>query len=328
MGKRELVLIAVFVVLGIGLYEFTAPPPPPGSEGVSLSGIFRNIRRTVHGSRDSASADSAQTAPVDASVKELRVNFARWNDMTVAGEDRTDVAAEMHATARGFNPTEAKAAAEAFRLRLERVGDALVVSLDNSPAQAQPRNSNIAQLSIVLKVPKRLTLRMEPHTGRLIAGKLAGADITGSRGETRIIGFTGRVALTHSGGSLEIEDVPSLKLNARNSHGTVKHVNGPMAVDSMGGDLTVSDVVGPLEIESRNSHDLQPRGDPRDRAAGRLHARRGDDRRPDQCGRWRDHAVRGQRSARGRPGSRRRPHPDAPRHARQHYGAEACGQVT
>src|SRR5258708_9846494 len=113
MGKRELVLIAVFVVLGIGLYEFTAPPPPPGSEGVSLSGIFRNIRRTVHGSRDSASADSAQTAPVDASVKELRVNFARWNDMTVAGEHRTDVAPEMHATARGVNPTQAKPAAYA-----------------------------------------------------------------------------------------------------------------------------------------------------------------------------------------------------------------------
>jgi hypothetical protein len=253
MGKRELVLIAVFVVLGIGLYEVTAPPPPPGSEGVSLSGIFRNIQRTVHGSRDTASADSAQTVPVDANVKELRVSFARWNDMTVAGEDRTDIAAEMHATARGFNPTEAKAAAEATSLKLERVGDALVVSLDNSPARALPRNSNIGQLSIVLKVPRRLTLRMEPHTGRLIVGKLAGADIMGSRGETRVIGFTGRVALTHSGGSLEIEDVPSLKLNARNTHGTVKHVNGPMAVDSMGGDLTISDVVGPLEIESRNS---------------------------------------------------------------------------
>src|SRR5258708_27822272 len=133
MGKRELVLIAVFVVLGIGLYEFTAPPPPPGSEGVSLSGIFRNIRRTVHGSRDSASADSAQTAPVDASVKELRVNFARWTGMTAAGEDRTDVAAGLPATSRGFPPTEAQAAAEATSLQLERAADALVLSLGNSP---------------------------------------------------------------------------------------------------------------------------------------------------------------------------------------------------
>jgi hypothetical protein len=253
MGKRELVLIAVFVVLGIGLYEFTAPPPPPGSEGVSLSGIFRNIRRTVHGSRDSASADSAQTAPVDANVKELRVNFARWNDMTVAGEDRTDVAAEMHATARGFNPTEAKAAAEAFRLKLERVGDALVVSLDNSSARALPRNGNIGQLAIGLKVPRRLTLRMEPHIGRLIAGKLAGAEIMGSRGETRVTEFTGRVVLTHNSGALDVEDVPSLKLNARNSRGTVKRVGGPMAVDTIGGELTISDVAGPLEIEGRNT---------------------------------------------------------------------------
>jgi hypothetical protein len=253
MGKRELVLVAVFVVLGIGVYQVTAPPPPPGSEGVSVSGIFRNIRRTIHGSRDAASADSAQTVPVDASVKELRVNLSRWNDITVEGEDRTDVAAEMHATARGFDPAEAKAAAEASRLKLERVGGALVVSLDNSPARALPRSSYISQMAIVLKVPRRLTLRMEPHTGLLIAGKLAGADIIGSRGETRIIGFTGRVAVTHSGGSLEIEDVPSLKLNARGAHAILKHINGPMAVDSMGGDLTISDVVGPLEIECRNT---------------------------------------------------------------------------
>src|SRR5258708_29854323 len=100
MGKRELVLIVVFVVLGIGVYEVTAPPPPPGSEGVSFSGIFRNIRRTIHGSRDSASADSAQTVPVDANVKELRVNFARRNDMTVAGGKSAPLTSDLQCHAR------------------------------------------------------------------------------------------------------------------------------------------------------------------------------------------------------------------------------------
>ena len=83
MGKRELVLIAVFVVLGIGVYQLTAPPPPAGSEGISFSGIFRNMKREIQGSRESATADSQQTVPVDAALRELRVNVARNSDITL-----------------------------------------------------------------------------------------------------------------------------------------------------------------------------------------------------------------------------------------------------
>ncbi len=159
----------------------------------------------------------------------------------------------MHATARGFDQAEAKAAANATTLKVERVGDALVVSLDNSAARSLPRNSGISQMMIVLKVPRRLALRVEPHVGRLVASQLAGAEVMGSRGETRLVGFAGRVALTQSGGPLEVEDVSSLKLNARNSRGTVKNVAGAVTVDAIGGDLTIRDIVGPLEIEARNT---------------------------------------------------------------------------
>jgi len=122
MGKRELVLIVAFVLLGICVYQFTAPPPPPGSEGISVSGIFRNMKRGIRGARESASADSTQTIPVGADVTALRVNIVRPGDLTVAGEDRADIAAELHVTARGYDQAEAKAAADATKLRIERSG--------------------------------------------------------------------------------------------------------------------------------------------------------------------------------------------------------------
>jgi hypothetical protein len=253
MGKRELVLISVFVVLGICVYQVTAPPPPPGSESFSFGGIFQNMKRGIQGSRESAQADSQQTVPVDGSLRELRVNITRSSDLTVAGEDRADVSAEFHVTARGFDQPEAKAAAEATKLKLEQVGDALVVSLDNSAARSMPRNSNIAQMVILLKVPRRLALRMEPHAGRLIVSRIAAAEIMGSRGDTNVIGLAGRLVLTHSGGPLEIDDVPALKLNARNSRGSVKQVKGPMTLDAIGGELTISEIAGPLEVEARNT---------------------------------------------------------------------------
>jgi hypothetical protein len=253
MGKRELVLIAVFVVLGFGVYQVTAPPPPPGSEGISFSGIFQNMKRGIQGSRESATGDSQQTLPVDAALREVRVNVSRQSDLTVTGEDRQDVSAEFHVTARGFDQAEAKTAANATKLKVEQVGDALVVSLDNSAARSLPRNSNIREMVILLKVPRRLALRVEPHNGRLVASRIAAAEIMGSRGETRLMGLAGRLVLTHSGGTLEIDDVPSLKLNARNSRGTVKHVNGPMTLDATGGELAISEIAGPLEIEARNT---------------------------------------------------------------------------
>jgi hypothetical protein len=253
MGKRELVLILVFVVLGIGVYQLTAPPPPPGSEGISLSGIFRGMKRGVSGARESATADSQQTAAVDASLRELRVNINRSNDLTVTGEDRTDVVAEMHTTARGYDQAEAKAAANAIALKLERIGEALVVRLDTAATRNLPKNSGMFQMVIVLKVPKRLALRVEPHTGRLVVSHLAAAEIMGSRGETRLTAVAGRVVLSHSSGALEIADVASLKLTARNSRGTVKQVKGATTVDSTGADLAFADIVGPLEVEARNS---------------------------------------------------------------------------
>jgi hypothetical protein len=253
MGKRELVLIVVFVVLGVGVYHLTAPPPPPGSEGVSFSGIIGKMKREIQGNRATGKAESQQAAPVDPGVKELRLNIPRASDITILGEDRNDVAGEMLVSARGYNEAEAIAAASAVKLKMERVGDAMVVSLDTTAARAQPRNSGTSQMVIGLKVPRRLTLRVEPHSGRLILTNLAGVEVMGSRGETRIKGLTGRVVLTHSGGALEIEDAASVKLNARNSRGTIKRVAGTLVLDSVGGELALAGVVGPLEIEARNT---------------------------------------------------------------------------
>jgi hypothetical protein len=47
--------------------------------------------------------------------------------------------------------------------------------------------------------------------------------------------------------------VSSLKLNARNSRGTIAHISGTLAIDAIGGELALSDVTGPLEIEGRNT---------------------------------------------------------------------------
>ena len=83
MGKRELVLIAVFVALGAAVYQFRAAPPPPGSEGVSFGGIMQKLKREVQGAQESASATSSQSRAIDASVKLVRIKIPRNNTLTI-----------------------------------------------------------------------------------------------------------------------------------------------------------------------------------------------------------------------------------------------------
>jgi hypothetical protein len=253
MGKRELVLIAVFVVLGICVYQFTAPAPPPGSEDVSFGGIVNKLRRNIRGARETAPADWTQTTPVDAAVRELRINISRPNELTVIGEARSDLAVELHAVGRGYDEAEAKTAAASAQLRVERTGDAIVVSMDPALQRALPRNARVEQVTVVLKVPQRLALRLEPHFGRFVASDLASAEIMGSRGETRLRNIAGHVAMSHSGGKLEIDGAGSLKLTARNSSGSIARVGGTSTLDLNGGELRAENIAGPLDIESRNT---------------------------------------------------------------------------
>jgi hypothetical protein len=174
------------------------------------------------------------------------------SDLTVTGEDRDDVAASLHVMGRGFDQMEAEAAAKAPKVTLEASEDALSVSLE-SAAQPNSRTGPLPMLSLTLRVPKRLSVRAEPHIGRFVLTSVAGADIMSSRGDTTISALTKDLRLTHTGGALDIANVAALKLTARNSHGTVKDVAGPLTIDAVSGDLTLGGVTGPIEIEGRNT---------------------------------------------------------------------------
>jgi hypothetical protein len=86
-----------------------------------------------------------------------------------------------------------------------------------------------------------------------VIADVAGAEVMGQRGETRVSKIAGHVALGHSGGRLEIENVASLKLTGRNSNAQVRGVAGSVTLDATGADMQLQGIGGPLEIEQRNS---------------------------------------------------------------------------
>jgi hypothetical protein len=259
MGKRELLLIVGFLIAGVILYEVSAPATAPGA---SFGGIIQNIKRHLQGNRATAEAHSTATQPVGQEVRELRMNLGQ-TDLTIAGEDRNDIAADLTVSARGYDDAEARQAADAYKLGFDAVPEALILSLGGWRPPAAPgtavrekrleNRSGPARLTLSLKVPRRLRLRLEPFGGRLQITGVAAVDAMGSRGDVKIANVAERVSLTHAAGPLALDHLGALKLNARGSRGSIDHVDGLVSIESVSGELTISDVKGPIDIQSRGT---------------------------------------------------------------------------
>jgi len=250
MGKRELVLIAAFLVVGVVVYQATAPPAPPGSD-VSVGGIFQQIRRHMQGARETAEGSSQQTVAVGHDVETVRLLVSRPSELIVTGSDRNDISIETRATARGYTQAEARAAADAIAVKAETQSGAIVLT----GAWDDHRGSSgyLTQVSITILVPRRLGIRIDPHLGGLTVSNVASLECKSSRGETRVVDTAGSVQLTHANGTLEVRGGTSLKLSARNSRGEVSGLSGTTSIDATGARLKLSALTGALEIESRNS---------------------------------------------------------------------------
>jgi hypothetical protein len=252
MGKRELVLIALFLVVGIAVYQFTAPPAPPGSD-LSVGGIFQRMRRGMQGPRETASANSQQTFPVAPGVQKLRLNLLRPCDLTVTGSDRSDIAVEIRVVARGFEQAEVRAAADGAGLTLDPTkGDTMIITNAWNDRRIG-QQAFVTQVAITLRVPQRLQLTVLPHIGLLAVKDVASLDAASSRGDTHVSAIAGDVRLSHVGGTLEVAGATSLKVTTRNSRGEISAITGTVSVDTSGSRLTLTDIGGPLEVESRTT---------------------------------------------------------------------------
>jgi hypothetical protein len=244
MGKRELVLIAVFVVMGALVYQFTAPPPDPGQQGFSFGRMIQGFRRGVQGSRARASVMSNRTEPVSAEIAELRL--ARISALTIVGEDRADAAFELTVSSNGADDADAKRLAGLTVLKVDHAAAGLVVS-------AEYPKEGIQEAALVARIPARLTVRIEAMGGTLDVSNVAGLVVKGNRGESTVTNVAGEVDIAQRSRPLKISGAGSLRLTASNTTVEVTGIRGIASVDATGATLHFSSIVGPLDLKSRNT---------------------------------------------------------------------------
>ena len=277
MGKRELLLLVVFVVLGVGVYQVTAPAAPADAPGFSLGRLVQFAKAHFHGSRERRTVTRAASLAPAEGVTTVDIGEFRGT-VIVEGSDRADVQVHLEATLAGIDADDLNAQQDALRLTLENSGPTLAVRV---PFEHRGRRQRF-ELRVLM--PKSLTaqltgrasaevrgiagLHLEEFEGELTTESLAGPvtgdlhDVRAEFGVGAVLNLETRngrlraeapreVTIDGERGSIEIIDPAGpVTLKTDYCRMEVRGTGGPVKVTGEGGTIDLREVTDPLHIEA------------------------------------------------------------------------------
>ena len=248
MGKRELLLILGFAVVGTLVYQLTARPSAESSSHFSVNAVVDHLRRAIRGNQAHAEVVTSDDHPVSPATTEVRVVFPAGNaeSLTIIGEDRPDVASELTVWSNGFDDGEAQRLAKATGLKQSEAGGRMTFTL-TFPREARQR------ANIVLRVPNSLRFGVARYGGRLIVTGTREVETVDSRGEATIRNIAGKVTASHRGGELTLGDLGALKLTVNGTEVKLSRVRGDATIQAQRGEVTASELEGAVDIEGNNT---------------------------------------------------------------------------
>jgi hypothetical protein len=240
MGKRELLLIGAFLFLGVVVYQVAAPAGPAREGGFSFSRMIDHLRREIRANSAETEIQTDTTVALDPGTAEVRVE--RIARLTIAGEDRRDIAAQLRVHSTGVDEADAKALAQRTLLKVDQTGGVVSFTVQYPPEGRQ-------RGELTLKVPKTFVVRLETN-GRADVHGVHALHLNGARGEVTASKLGGDVRGTFQGGRLRIEGgAGSIKLTARRTELEIDKVAGDASFDLSGGSLRAAAVAGRLELD-------------------------------------------------------------------------------
>ncbi|MPY87655.1 MAG: hypothetical protein GEU99_07020 [Luteitalea sp.] len=246
MGKRELVLIAGFVFLGIVVYWFTAAPANDDDGGLSLRRIARNIRAEVSGTRASRPVTASARTSWSPGMTAVELEDFRGT-LVVKGQTHGELGAELSGEAFGLDETEATAAAKDIRVALEPHEDAIRLVLHVPPQMLGGRRPD---LTLTVDMPAGMHLRLSDVEGNLDVRQIASVTFDDVSAQIHIVDVAGQVSGKIERNSVDISRVGVVDLVTSRGELIVSDVNGSVDVRQDRGSISLSRVKGPVTIDA------------------------------------------------------------------------------
>jgi hypothetical protein len=185
MGKRELLLLVVFVVLGVGVYQVTAPAAPAEGKGFSIGRMFQFAKAHIQGHQERRTVSRTATLTPAAGVETVVISEIR-GAIVVEGTDKAEIEVRLEASLSGID--EEDLAAQEKTLTLEAVNDGkhAAINLEFDHHGNRPRHE------MRITVPKHLKVQLTGRATAEVRG-VAGLHLESFGGELEVEGLTGPV---------------------------------------------------------------------------------------------------------------------------------------
>lgn len=239
MGKRELLIIVIFVALGTVAYQVAAPPAT-GERGFSFSNFFNEARREMRGNPGHGKFVHTASIPVPADLREVRL-IGVSEGVKILGDDRNTIDYEFTVNSNGPDDAAAVGYAKETVLEKDDLGDSLVLRAQY-PKPASQRST------IVMHVPARLAVRVENSLGADVRN-VASVHMEGMRSTVTLTNVAGSITGVQQDGDFVIDGAKSVKLRLIRSKSKIMKVSGGLILDLRDGNSEIMESAGPVEID-------------------------------------------------------------------------------
>jgi predicted RNase H-like HicB family nuclease len=239
MGKREVVLIAAFLLMGLVVYQFTASDDS-ASGGFSVSGIIEDLKSEMHRPRHSAEATVTRDVPVEPGVAVIAVPEFRGR-LTIIGETRDDVRAELRAAVWTEDRDESSRVVKDVTPSVDTKNDTITVTVE------VPGDVPRVRSELTLRVPDRFRVQADVPSGSTDIRGVAAVALD-ARGEVVISDVRGLVAGAFRDGEVRIADAGSVRITLRRGDANVTDVKGDVAIEASDGNVTLREAGGGVQL--------------------------------------------------------------------------------
>jgi hypothetical protein len=248
MGKRELLLISGFAVIGVLVYQLTMPAS--ADTGGGFAAWWARVRSHFQENRVERRYERKAEVPATDEVKILSLRLARGS-VNVVGESRDSIAVELSGAVLAADEAAAAEVEKGIALTAQPEGGTVNVAVevpDRDELARRPRPS----VRLTIRVPSRLSVEVRTGGGELAVTDVAAVHLREAEGNIRLGNIAGAVSGEVERGSIEIEQVGSVALKARRCDARVARVAGAFELEANRCEVRARAIEGASTLDIEN----------------------------------------------------------------------------
>lgn len=245
MGRRELLLVVAFLVVGVIAFQVTAPATTSTTR-VGLGDFFKRWRREMSGAKATAVADRSFAVTAGPGVKRVRLEGFTGR-LKVVGADGDQVSGVLKVQVGGETADDATAAIAAL-VSEWRVDEAEVVLSVHHPEEWRVQMRRVpAELTITM--PRRLSIGLDVDGGVADVADIAGVTLDSGRTNVTLSRIDGLIDGDMSDGRLEVTTAKALDVETTRTVVSAEGIRETARCESRDGQIDLRDVAGDVKLD-------------------------------------------------------------------------------